>query len=212
MSSELIKLFSCPLIKSWIDENTDELKDDRDCTVSYNSEQIDSNNPIGGQRVLERYPRIKEILLNKFLNVAEEYIGFEKKDYMITTSWLSLTGEGQFSQIHNHRNSFWSGVYYFQDDYPEGTSKIQFINPLSLMGDYFYSEDDIENLNEVNALSWSLKPHPKMLIFFPSYLQHKITKNNNKQVRSSLAFNISPLGKWGAGDSSYNTSWIYDNA
>ena len=36
----------------------------------------------------------------------------------------------------------------------------------------------------------------------------KILKHNNETPRSSLAFNIVPLGKWGDGDSYLDMSWF----
>ena len=47
-----------------------------------------------------------------------------------------------------------------------------------------------------------------MVIFFPSYLEHSILNNTSKKPRHSLAFNLIPFGKYGVGDSTYNTEWF----
>jgi len=39
------------------------------------------------------------------------------------------------------------------------------------------------------------------LYLFPSYLQHRIGKNEEDQVRYSLAFNLFPVGVFGKLDS-----------
>ena len=212
-----IPLFHSPVIQTYLDENTDELKYIKDFSASHESSNIreDAYNvddltvtpDEGGKRVLEEYPRVRDILLDKFNFVCQNYLGFKKKKYIITTSWLTITRKGDLSQFHNHRNSFWSGVYYFQDEYPEGSSSIQFRNPVTPLSDYCYCSYDVENFNHYNAESWRFSPEPKQLLLFPSYLMHRIMKNNCDKVRHSLAFNIVPVGRWGECDSSYDQEW-----
>ena len=98
-----------------IDEDTDELKQHTDYTVSYNQDREMDNIPVGGKRVLEEFPRIKKLILDKFNFAAEEILRYKKRQYSITSSWLTSTSNGQFSQTHNHRNSFYSGVYYYDE-------------------------------------------------------------------------------------------------
>ena len=212
-----IPLFPSPVIKTFLDENTDELKDIKDFSASnesanvredaYNVDELIVTPDGGGKRVLEKYPRVRDILLDKFDFVCQNYLGFKKKKYIITTSWITFTPEGGSSQTHNHRNSFWSGVYYFQDEYPEGSSSIQFSNPITPLSDYCYSAYDIEKFNHYNCESWGFLPEPKQLLLFPSYLKHRVMKNNSNKVRHSLAFNIVPIGRWGECDSSYDQAW-----
>ena len=211
-----VSLFPSPVIQTFLDENTDELKDIKDFSASNESANVRGDayvddSPVtpdgGGKRVLEEYPRVRDIILDKFNFVCQNYLGFKKKKYIITTSWITITRKGNLSQYHNHRNSFWSGVYYFQDEYPEGSSSIQFSNPITPFSDYCYSSYDIENFNHYNCESWGFLPEPKQLLLFPSYLMHRIMKNNSDKVRHSLAFNIVPIGRWGECDSSYDQAW-----
>ena len=176
-------------------------------TVS--KEQIfDYENPIASRRVLEEYPKTKKILLNKFTLVAEKLLGYKKRDYAITTSWFSLTNKGEGSQNHKHKNSFWSCIYYYQKEYCEGTGKILFESPNCTEFDFYFSDCDIEQFNNLNGMTATIVPKPNLLLMFPSYLKHQITKHNNNTSRSSLAFNIVPLGRWGEGDSLYDQAWF----
>tara|TARA_Y100001970_G_scaffold33492_1_gene41622 strand:- start:276 stop:977 length:702 start_codon:yes stop_codon:yes gene_type:complete len=213
-----IPLFHSPVIQTYLDENTDELKDIKDFSASHESTNVQQDYDLrdndlnitpdgGGKRILEKYPRIRDILLDKFDFVCQNHLGFKKKKYIITTSWITFTPEGGLSQTHNHRNSFWSGVYYFQDEYPEGSSSIQFSNPVTPLSDYCYSSYDIEKFNHYNCESWGFLPEPKQLLLFPSYLMHRIMKNKCDKLRHSLAFNIVPVGRWGECDSSYDQEW-----
>ena len=59
----VVSLFSSPIIQLMIDEDTDELKQHTDYTVSYNQDREMDNIPVGGKRVLEEFPRIKKLIL-----------------------------------------------------------------------------------------------------------------------------------------------------
>ena len=191
-------LFVCPLIRTYIQEDTNVLNDIKDFSVP---------SKVTDMRVLEKYPDIKKIILDKFYAVADK-AGYAKWDYVITTSWITWTSNGDISQIHNHRNSFWSGVYYFQDEYPEGSATIQFFNPLEKLSDVVMMGSDLTERNPINSSGWEFNPEPKQLIFFPSYLEHQVMKHTIDKIRCSLAFNIMPMGKWGDGDSTFDTQWI----
>jgi len=212
-----VPLFSSPVIQTFLDENTDELKDIKDFSASnesanvredaYNVDELTVTPDGGGKRILEEYPRVRDIILDKFDFICQNYLGFKKKKYIITTSWVTVTRKGDLSQFHNHRNSFWSGVYYFQDEYPEGSSYIQFSNPVEKYSDFSYDNYDLEYSTNYNSNCWEFSPEPKQILFFPSYLKHRIMKNNSDKVRHSLAFNIVPIGRWGECDSSYDQAW-----
>tara|TARA_B100001996_G_C18628637_1_gene580855 strand:- start:707 stop:1354 length:648 start_codon:yes stop_codon:yes gene_type:complete len=206
MDCNVISAFPSPVIQVYVKEDTSELLEHDEYTVS--TDQMDGyEKPTGNQRVLEKYPKTKEILLNKFTSVAEEVFEYKKRDYSITTSWFTLTNKGEASQLHTHKNSFWSCVYYYQEEYPEGTGNILFNNPNTEKFDFYFSSNDIVKLNNINSLAIYVPPQPNLLLVFPSYLQHQVLKHNNDASRSSLAFNIVPLGSWGQGDSSYNQDW-----
>ena len=200
-----VPLFPSPVIQVMVDDDTSELLeyDDRDTTVS--NEQ---GRPGANQRVLELYPKTKKILLDTFTSVAEEVLGYKKRSYAITTSWLTRTNKGENSQLHKHKNSFWSCVYYFQESYPEGSGGILFDNPNTSAFDFAFQNSDIETLNEINGLACTFKPDPKLMLVFPSYLQHQVLTHNLDTVRCSLAFNMVPLGSWGEYDSAYDQAWV----
>jgi len=228
MRYNVIPTFPSPLIQVYVEEDTSELLGHNEYTSSFETRENKVNqevlgykqrdyetnkyNFIGGslasQRVLEKYPKSKEILLSKFISVAEEVLGYKKRDYAITTSWFTLSNKGEGSQAHKHKNSFWSCVYYYQEEYPKGTGGILFDNPNIDLFDYCYADNDIATPNHINSRACVILPQPNLLLVFPSYLQHQIMKHNNDASRSSLAFNIVPLGKWGDGDSYYDMSWF----
>ena len=199
------ELFPTPLIKIKVEENTEQLKLISDCTTS----SIDNNGQfLGNMRVLEEHPNIRDLLLSKFSYVAEEYLQYKKRKYIITTSWITYTKKGGQSSNHNHRNSFWSGVYYFQDDYPKGSAHLKLNSPISGLGDVFFAKNDCQEICANNSEVVNIQPESKMLILFPSYLKHEVSIHQIDKKRLSLAFNIMPVGRWGESDSSIDLSWL----
>ena len=156
-------------------------------------------------RVLERYPDIKKLFLNKFKQAAKDVLRLPH-DFMITTSWFSGMKKGDFTRYHKHQNSFYSGVYYY-DEYDENTAPLEFLNPLEYHKSHLIVPSK-DQYNILNGDSYCIRPKKKMLLLFPSYLKHKVGQNTTKKTRLSLAFNIIPVGSYGHGDSSINTNWF----
>ena len=153
-------------------------------------------------RILENFPLLKRILLNKF----DEFIETSNLNYNnkfgITTSWLTKSENRQQTGIHNHRNSFYSGVYYYDNEYNSNCGDLIFTSPLAEVSDFdIEPEDSTLNL-------YGVRPEPKLLVFFPSYIKHQFQPNYSNISRYSLAFNIIPIGKYGVSDSTCDTSWF----
>ena len=207
MQYKIAPLFSSPVIQVIIQEDTDELKQNKDFGYNNNQQEMKDYTESNG-RILERYVKSKTILLNTFKIVAEQVLKYSPREYQITTSWATIIRKGESSQSHNHHNSFWSGVYYYGNDYPEGCAPIGFKNPNTNMSSFALFGRDLQEFNEYNAKTCEFAPQSKLLLLFPSYLEHRILTHNHDSIRYSLAFNIVPLGSWGEGDSSYNMSWV----
>ena len=155
-------------------------------------------------RILENYPILKNLLLNKFYQFIKESNLNYKNKFFITTSWIAKLEKNQRSQIHLHKNSFYSGIYYFEDEYNSNCGNLFLYNPLTQLSDFDLNPP---NFNDFNCSSFEIYPSPRRLILFPSYIQHQIQQNTSNKVRHSLAFNIAPEGRYGESDSTYDHSW-----
>ena len=120
-----------------------------------------------------------------------------ENDFSITTSWFTLLKDGAKADWHSHANSFLSGVFYFGDYF----SELKFIN-FNTGNSYACS---VNEYNIYNSKEWILKPKKGLLILFPSELHHSIVKSNIE--RTSMAFNIIPVGDYGANDSRVNIKY-----
>ena len=196
---DILPVFSSPIIRTIVNENTEELKEN-----SYKLRGSGDRSSVD-RRVLEKHPKIRDILIKNFNDIAKDYFKYDCK-FKITTSWFTETNKDESSHLHNHRNSFYSGVYYY-DEYDENSSSLRFKSPVSEKSD-FYLEVDSDKYNYLNSINWIIKPSKNLLLFFPSYLRHEIQVNNSNIKRCSLAFNIVPVGKYGAKDSIVDTDWL----
>ena len=175
MTYQTFPLFASYVSAMVLTEDTSKLENHTEDMAKTYGTSLSSRN----KRVLEKYPKIKKILLNKFKKVAKEEYEYDN-DFIITTSWFTKTQKSQESKYHLHKNSFYSGVYYF-GEYSENSAPIEFTTPLLSFSDFHIE---------------------------PSYLRHAIIKSKDDVVRDSLAFNIVPIGEYGSFDSTYNTGWL----
>tara|TARA_B100000287_G_scaffold88013_1_gene80531 strand:- start:2663 stop:3283 length:621 start_codon:yes stop_codon:yes gene_type:complete len=201
----IIPLFPTPLITMDVEERTDELKPE---DFEYNI--IDHVGSDGGTRsyqsfnlrILCKYPRINKLLLKKFDKVKQTLK--LNHEFVITTSWFTKTDIGGYSLPHLHKNSFYSGVYYF-DEYSDESGGLELINPLRTDADFLLNS---EEWTLYNSGGWTIEPKRNLLVFFPSHIRHSVTVNKGSTPRYSLAFNVVPTGMYGVGDSVMNTSWL----
>ena len=151
-----LPLFASNVFKLHIDYDTSALLQDKSWIYSANQNY---NVPNKNWRILEKYPDIRDILLNKFTEVSKTFMKYSN-DYIISTSWLTITdpGEGGQSQHHFHKNSFYSGVYYY-DEYEKDTGMLEFMTPLDYHPD-FYLEPREYTLH--NSSSWKIISSPSI--------------------------------------------------
>ena len=122
-----LPLFASNILLNYIEEDTTELRDDTSYVIAEKSD-VDKDQTPNNYRVLESYPRIRDIILNKFKIAANEFLGVGEQEFIVTTSWLTKTEPGTDSQFHSHKNSYYSGVYYY-DTYTDDMGGIDFDSP-----------------------------------------------------------------------------------
>lgn len=113
----------------------------------------------------------------------------------IGNCWLTMTKPKAMSHFHFHANYWLSACYYpmgsATDDYG-----IEFKRPSPLLFDVPKSQ-----YGTFNSTVHIMKIKEGDFIVFPSYLEHRIMKNNSKINRYSIAMVINPIGKIGVDDS-----------
>lgn len=150
--------------------------------------------------ILDKYPDIKEMIMNHFNKFKDEYLGYVHNEFVITTSWGTKTEEGCQSAFHDHKNCMFSGVFYVTGG--DDSASVVF------------KKDDKQSFwcvpnqqNQWNSTTWFLCPEYQQLIFFPSNLQHSIGLQRFPRTRYSIAFNLMPSGILGNDDSHVKLSY-----
>ena len=114
----------------------------------------------------------------------------------MTTSWFNKTYVFNGIGRHIHTNSFWSSVFYFEEN----------------CGDLFFNKDHSaitvpvtkENVELQMFGEMSFPAEKGTLILFPSYLPHYVEQDNIDEPRYSLAMNYMPIRRCGDDDSTYD--------
>lgn len=123
--------------------------------------------------------------------LSKEYVsiqGHVVDKIKVTASWGNELRRGDPVNVHNHPNSFISGVFYLTEGSP-----LNFHNPLSTE-DLFTFRTQIKH-DDNNPHTWQvlkLPIQPGYVILFPSKVMHHVDKNEN-DFRYSIAFNTLPL-------------------
>ena len=121
----------------------------------------------------------------------------ERLGWSVKEMWVNLLDTGGRQAMHNHANSFISGVLYLTPTHPSA----QTVFMKSPGGHDFAFKNDHQGvrMGPYNADKWvSPAPEPGDLILFPSYLMHAVPPNEG-QRRITMALNAIPtrLDSWG---------------
>jgi len=121
----------------------------------------------------------------------------ERLAWSLKEMWVNLLDTGGRQAMHNHANSFISGVVYLTATHPEARTVFM----RSPGGTEFAFKNDHAGVvtGPYNADKWvSPAPEPGDIVLFPSYLMHAVPGNPGGR-RITLAFNAIParLDSWG---------------
>jgi uncharacterized protein (TIGR02466 family) len=121
----------------------------------------------------------------------------ERLHWSIKEMWVSVLEPGGRQALHNHANSFVSGVIYLTASHRSANTV--FMKSPGGTDFIFNNTNARAQLGPYNADKWvSPDPAPGDLVLFPSYLLHEVPENRGER-RISLAFNAIPnrLDSWG---------------
>ncbi|MDR2215803.1 MAG: 2OG-Fe(II) oxygenase family protein [Nevskiaceae bacterium] len=121
----------------------------------------------------------------------------EKLPWALKEMWGNVLDAGGRQAMHNHANSFISGVAYLTPTHPD--SRTVFMKSPGGVEFSFKNDHAGAVIGPYNADKWvSPQPDPGDVLLFPSYLMHAVPPNTGAQ-RITLAFNAIParLDSWG---------------
>ena len=199
----VVPLFPSVLYSTNLQDDYDEIYDDMTSSYNFISTNSTEHTYISdGYRILDNYPDLHKRLTTEFEFFKNEVMKWYNTDFKIVTSWLTKTEKNGTSLMHCHKNSFYSGVLYFQS--MEDMAPIEFTNTSVDPGSWMINTPAPQDQSPINAQSWVINPNKNDLIFFPSHLFHRVRDHQSDDPRYSLAFNIIPVGYIGDSDSRVN--------
>lgn len=182
-----------------IHDNFDELDSLRD--FEYNDHhEIDKHYNTIDHFVLDKFPNAKKVIKEYFNFFKNQYLNLNTTDFEITSSWGTKIAPLGRSNLHSHKNSWFSGVVYFDNQYKGGNLELYNSSNSSWL-----IEPSL--WNNMNSNCFTIHPQKNLVVYFPSHIQHLVTPNLSNDFRFSLAFNIIPIGKFGMNDSKVNISY-----
>ncbi len=148
-------------------------------------------------------PESEELLLQASKRIAPKLVAFgehlfgEALAWSIKEMWVNILETGGHQSLHNHANSFISGVLYLTPSHPSATT----VFAKSPGGSEFIFNNTNTNatMGPFNAGKFIMpEAAPGDMVLFPSYLLHEVPVNRGAQ-RISIAFNAIPdaLDSWG---------------
>jgi len=121
----------------------------------------------------------------------------ERLGWSLKEMWVNVSDTGGRQAMHNHANSFISGIVYLTRTHPEART-IFMKTPGGT--DFSFKNDHAEVVTgPYNADKWiSMPPEPGDIVLFPSYLLHAVPPNPGER-RITMSFNAIPtsLDSWG---------------
>jgi len=141
---------------------------------------------------LPEFQKLNEIILKESGQILD-FFNIDRDSHYITCMWSNVAKVGHAHQLHEHPNSFYSGVLYIQT--PEGAGPLFFKDPRPatnmILPNYTKPNPELFGSN------WRVDPKVGDMYMFPSWAEHGVqaTDFNPNLERISLSFNIMIKGK-----------------
>ncbi|MGF1446726.1 MAG: TIGR02466 family protein [Pikeienuella sp.] len=121
----------------------------------------------------------------------------EQLNWKIKEIWVNVLDTGGHQAMHNHANSFVSGIVYLTPHHP-GSGTV-FHKALGGGSYTFVNQNERSQPGPFSAARWQTpQMSPGDMVLFPSFLLHEVPKNQGEQ-RITMAYNAVPnrLDSWG---------------
>lgn len=111
--------------------------------------------------------------------------------FMMLNSWGMKHIKNDWAQSHYHSNSFISGVVYLKTNKDSGYFSFNKSSGWNNISSNFLKFEYTEYTQE-NSDTWNILPEEGDIIFFPSFLEHSVSKNASDEDRYCCSFNFYP--------------------
>lgn len=155
-----------------------------------------SHTPVANPRGHANYTAALDHILPQIREYGKSLMG-ESLAWAVKEIWINRMEPGGAQKIHNHANSFVSGVIYLTSTGDRASTVFH----RSQAADTFKLNNENRNceIGPFNAPIYQMPPmEPGDMVLFPSYVLHEVPPNQG-EPRMTAAFNALPerLDSWG---------------
>ena len=130
----------------------------------------------------QKYKSLCDQIIKMATKIFEEQ-DIQYETFEITSMWANVLKTNENFHAHTHANNYLSGVCYVQTK----NTHINFLDPRPQSN---VIRPAVKNYNILNSSVLLLTANENKLILFPSWLQHYVSSNKDKEPRISVSFNI----------------------
>jgi uncharacterized protein (TIGR02466 family) len=133
---------------------------------------------------IDPFSSIKDIALREITRYADTlHIHAPQKNIRFLDAWINVYREGDSQEMHVHKNSVFSGIYYIQA--PENCAGVMF---RSAEADMMIDPPKTE-IDELNSIDVVFPAVAGRMIIFRSHFRHSVLTNSTATPRISFSFN-----------------------
>ena len=138
----------------------------------------------------DEFKDLTTLINTEAMQFFNDVLGLDERDLTMTTMWSNVQMNQARHHVHQHPNSFYSGVIYLEIPERENIDPgwLFFVDPRPAKNMW---QADYKKPNQLSDRSYGFKPKTGTLLLFPSWLEHgtEVCVLNNNERRISLSFN-----------------------
>ncbi len=133
------------------------------------------------------FQALAEIFTEEVLAFAKRTsVDLDRQAIVIDRCWLNVLGKGDSIDVHNHPNSFYTGIYFVQA--PADGARLFLYHPAAEMG---FSMPFTKE-TKLNQRAYVYQPGPGNLLVYESHIAHSFQVHGSDQAHINLCFTASP--------------------
>jgi uncharacterized protein (TIGR02466 family) len=155
-----------------------------------------SHTPVADPRSHENYVAVLRAVSPRLRAYGKALLG-EEMGWAIKEIWINRMDTGGAQKMHNHANSFVSGVIYLTECHPSAATV--FHRNVGQSSFFLENQNQRCEVGPFNSPIFRMPPvEPGDMALFPSYIMHEVPPNQGAP-RMTAAFNALPerLDSWG---------------
>jgi uncharacterized protein (TIGR02466 family) len=137
----------------------------------------------------EEFSPLVTLIKNQMNEYSRNVIGLSDDVLFLSAMWSNIRNSGTKHHVHQHPNSYLSGVLYLKVPESSQVGNIFFVDPRQAKNMMYGKYDKVTSMSE---RTWWYTPKKGAMILFPSWLEHGTDDfySETDEKRISVSFNF----------------------